>query len=152
MKAVVIERAEILVPNPAHKSLSGTNKFIEKGSELEGNISVIAGQRKGKPFDYRTFKTDKNQYIYLNKVKLNDMNSNADAQVKTTVIDTHARGILHYAQWAGAIGGGFLFYKVAKKKGKAGRTLLIWTGVGALAGYGAGRLLQKQQGILVKKK
>ena len=151
MKAVVIERAEILVPNPAHKSLSGTNTFIEEGSELEGNVSIIAAKRKGKPFDYRTFKTDKNQYIYLNKVKLNDMNSNADAQVKTTDIDTKSRGIIHYAQWAGAVAGGLILHKIAKKKGKTGRTLWIWTAVGVAAGYGAGKFIQRQQGVLVKK-
>ncbi len=70
MKATVNELAEILIPNKEHKSFSGSNMFIDQGTKLDGTPTVVNGQRRGKPFDYKLFKTDSDQYIYLNKIKI----------------------------------------------------------------------------------
>jgi len=71
MRATIIEDATTLIPNKDHRNFTETGVLIPKGTEVEGEIKNISGLRRGKPFVYRLFLTNKKQFIFLNKIKPN---------------------------------------------------------------------------------
>ena len=69
MKAITVADAPILIPNLEHKNFTDSGEVIEENTIVNGNAKNIEGLRKGKPFTYKLFVTDKNQLIHLNKIK-----------------------------------------------------------------------------------
>jgi len=154
MKAVTNELAELLIPNPAHKSFSGSNTFIDQGTEIEGEPVVVNGNRRGRPFDYKLFKTSDNKYIFLNKIKIDDMNKTdvklgADAAQTPTIINTRAH--FKYAPVVGAAIGAFVAWRYSKKHQHTTQKMLMWVGVAGLAGYGVGKFIVNQEGLGITK-
>ncbi len=154
MKAVTIELAELLIPNPAHKSFSGSNTFLNAGQEIEGEPTVVEGNRRGRPFSYKLFKTNDNKYIFLNKIKIDDMKTTdvklgADGQTTPTVINTRAH--FKYAPALGALTGAFIAWRYSKKHQHTTAKMAMWIGVAGLAGYGVGKFIVNQDGLGITK-
>lgn len=161
MKATVIQDAEILIPNSEHKSFSGSNKYIKKGTEIEGMPSVVEGFRRGSIFNYRLFKTDKNQYIFLNKINpvnmaTTEVTLSAEGQTPTTVIDVESSKLFGKSSMIGAAlgaGAGFIFatkYKKYNCSTDCKKILPLVIG-GAILGYFSGKFVYPKVISITKK-
>lgn len=154
MKAITIEDTTVLIPNPEHKNFTQTSVIIPKGTELEGDIKLVNGLRRGEPFQYRLFYTKDEQIIYTNKIKPINMETTeiklgVDGG-KPLVIDlpkiTKDRNVLY-----GAIIGAAAGYAWTAYKGKDAKAKLTYTLGGAVLGLIAGRLVTKNKGITINK-
>lgn len=155
MEVKVVEKAEILIPNPQHKSFSGSNSFIPKDSVLEGDATLVSGLRRGSPFNYRLFKTNDKKYIFLDKINPIKMeketNSNASGDMgRPLIINTSAGAILGKVPIAMALIGGGAGYAYCKYKKHDSKNTLKYVIGGAILGYIAGRVLQGGKIISVK--
>lgn len=154
MKVITIEDATVLTPNLEHKNFTQTDIVIPRGTELEGEIKLVNGLRKGEPFQYRLFYTKDNQIIYTNKIKPTKMETTeiklgVDG-AKPLVIDlpkiTKDRNALYGAVIGAAAGFAWTSYK-----GKDAKAKLIYTLGGAVLGLVAGRMVTKRKDITIKK-
>ena len=149
MEAVLKEDAKVLVPNKEHKNFTETSEDIPKGTIVNGEFKSIKGLRRGKPFSYRVFITDKGQIIYSNKVnqmEATEVMLGADsAQTPTRVnllpAETFKRSRIVVAL-AGAVGG----YMYAKRKGGKPMKYAL---MGGLAGYAAVWAFDKTKSVTV---
>jgi hypothetical protein len=149
MKAIVLENAKVLVPNKEHKNFTETNEEVPKGTVVNGEFKSIKGLRRGEPFSFRVFVTDKGQIIYSNKLKEmknTEVILGADASQTPTVVnmlpaETFKTSRILFAL-AGALGG---FY-YAKKKGAS---KIKYSIVGAAAGYAAVWAFDKSKSVTV---
>lgn len=149
-KALVVEDADILVSNPDHKNFTETGTKIPKGSIIFGKFVNVQGLRRGKPFEYRLFITTDNKIIYLNKVEImrtTEVTLGADAAQTPTVVDLQKKKNFTAYTIGGAIIGGLVGNYIAKKRGG---NKAIYIGVGALAGFFGGKMLEKSN-IIVKR-
>ena len=154
MEVKVVEKAEILIPNPPHKSFSGSNSFIPKDSILEGEATLVSGKRRGSPFKYRLFKTNDKKYIFLDKIKpikiTKEQNSNASGDMgKAIIVNTSAGRTSGKVPLAFALIGGGAGYAYCKYKAHDSKNTWKYVLAGALLGYVAGRLLQDGKVISV---
>ena len=154
MKVITIEDATVLTPNIEHKNFTQTDIIIPKGMELDGEVKLVNGLRKGEPFQYRLFYTKDNQIIYTNKIKPTKMETTEiklgiDGD-KPLVIDlpkiTKDRNALYGAALGAAAGFAWTSYK-----GKDAKSKLVYTLGGAVLGLLAGRLVTKRKDITIKK-
>lgn len=154
VKTVTIETAPILIPNLEHKNFTESKFVIPKGTEILGEYKVINGLRRGKPFDYRVFVTDKNEIIYTKYIKTmenTEVTLGADAQVQATKVDIiPAENSRTMKNVIGGATGGVLGYALARKQGYSTTKTLLIAGVGAIAGYFLVKQYTKKQGIIVK--
>jgi hypothetical protein len=149
MEAIVLENAKVLVPNKEHKNFTETNEEIPQGTVVNGEFKSIKGLRRGEPFSFRVFVTDKGQIIYSNKLKemkTTEVTLGADASRTPTVVnmlpaETFKTSRILFAL-AGAVGG---FYYSKKKGGNKMKYALV----GALAGYGAVWAFDKTKSVSV---
>lgn len=149
MKAIVLENAKVLVPNKEHKNFTETNEEVPKGTVVNGEFKSIKGLRRGEPFSFRVFVTDKGQIIYSNKLKEmknTEVILGADASQTPTVVNMLPAETFKTSRilvaLAGALGG---FY-YAKKKGASKIKYAI---VGAAAGYAAVWAFDKSKSVTV---
>jgi hypothetical protein len=152
IKAITTCDAAILVPNKEHKNFTDTGKVIPKNTKIIGNPTIIKGLRRGQPFDYKLFITDKNEFIYLKTIQT--MNATevllgADASTTPTVVKMPNDSNLGMRPVIGTILGGILGYYYAKKKNSS--KVMMFTAVGAVAGFAAGKYLQGTGVVLFKK-
>ncbi len=157
MKAVLTEDAHILIPNPTHKNFTRTNEILPKGNVVTGEIKIVQGLKKGEPFNYRLFYTDKNKIIYVKnikpmettEVKLGADSTKQPAGDKITFPSTSnfgKRPIIGVLLGAG-LGYGAAKY-VFKKEGKT----KIWFALGgAVIGFIVGKYAQSKAPIKIKK-
>ena len=154
MKAIVVEDAHILIPNKDHKNFTTSNEVIEAETQVEGRPTIIKGMRRGEPFDYKFFITNKKQIIHLNKIKpmeTTEVTLGADAKQTATVIDVPGtkklltKTVLMGAGIGAAVGFGYAKYKKLDNKKMA-----IYTLVGAAIGFFAGKYVEKRKGIVIK--
>ena len=88
MKVVTIQDTNILTPNKEHQNFVFTGIVIPSGTILYGTNKIISGLRRGKPFAYKLFVTDKNQIIYQNTIKpmeTTEVTLGADASQTPTI-------------------------------------------------------------------
>lgn len=164
MEAIVIDKAEILIPNKQHKSFSGSNTFIDPGTKINGTARLISGLRKGKPFDYRLFHTKNNQYIFLNKInqiqkqteamnRATEVTLGADSQRSSTVINTSPlHGTLNPKLVGTLIGIGAGLAWTYSKRNHAQHTkqkMYMYIAVGALAGLGVGAYIEHRRAVVI---
>jgi hypothetical protein len=100
------------------------------------------------------FKTSDNKYIFLNKIKIDDMNKTdvklgADAGQTPTIINTRAH--FKYAPMIGALAGALIAYRYSKKHQHTTAKMAMWIGVAGLAGYGVGKFIVNQEGLGITK-
>jgi hypothetical protein len=154
IQVVTIDTAPILIPNLEHKNFTEGSFVIPKGVKLSGDFKVINGLRRGKPFDYRVFVTDKEEIIYTKYIKPmenTEVTLGADAQVQATKVDIiPAENSRTMKNVIGSATGGVLGYAIAKKQGLSSTKTLLYAGVGAIAGFLIVKQLTKKQGIIVK--
>lgn len=152
MKAIIISNASILIPNNDHKNFTDSGSVIEKGTIIDGQPKIIQGLRKGKPFAYRLFITNKEEIIHLNKIKPMDKTEvylGADSNTTPTVVRMPNESNFGMRPILGTVIGGIVGYYVAKKKYPT--KLMMFTVLGAVAGFAAGKYLQGQGSVLFKK-
>lgn len=130
MKAVVINHTKILKANPDHQNFQETDQIIPEGTVVEGKLQKVSGLRRGQPFVYRVFITNKGHILFENQVKPEMANVevllNADGKKETTTGNDQLKKAVLFA--AGAVG----CYLIAKKKGSSTQTAAL---VGALGGF-----------------
>jgi len=153
--AITIETAPILNPNMEHKNFTESSFEIPKDTTIQGNFKIINGLRRGKPFDYRVFITDKEQIIYSKYVKpmgTTEVTLGADAQVKSTKVDMiPAEKSLTLTTIIGSATGGIIGYGIAKKQGVSNTKTIIYASIGALAGFLiAKQLKSNKRGIIIE--
>ena len=142
MEVTVIENTPVLMPNTNHRNFTESGQFIEKDTVLNGNPKQIQGLRKGRPFIYKFFITDKGQIIHLKKVKpmrATEVTLGADSQRTATTVNMTNVSSKSNKKYIGAIlGAGVMFaYAKYKKHDKSKQIALSVTGglIGFAAGY-----------------
>ena len=159
MKVIAQKDIPVLTPNIEHKNFTETDIFIPMGTEIEGEFKAVKGERKGKPFTYRLFYTNKDQIIYINNLKPANMQRtevtlsaegpSADSP-KSAIINIPKnlvdRNALYGIAFGAAAGFGFSAYKQKSTKEK-----LMWTITGAIVGFAAAKIITKKRDITVKK-
>jgi hypothetical protein len=155
MNVVTIEDAKVLRPTAEHKNFTDTKIIIPKGTQLSGDIKLVNGLRKGKPFQYRLFYTRYNQIIYTNKikpikmetteVKLGADGANATAKIINIPTQLKDRNALIGAALGATVGFGYAAYKKEDYKKK-----LMYTLIGAGLGFVAGKMVTKKGLVTVK--
>jgi hypothetical protein len=88
MTVQTIKNAPILLFNKNHKNFTESDDYIPDGSEINGEVKIIEGNRRGNPFTYRLFITNDNKIIFLNKTNYKDMTDvrlGVDGQTKVTM-------------------------------------------------------------------
>jgi len=121
MKVFTIEDAKVLVPNKEHQNFTATDIIIPSGTNLDGEVKIINGKRRGQPFQYKLFYTTDNQFIYLNKTKpmaTTQVYLGADAQQTPTIVDVPQTKLLSTTNIVGAIAGYLVGNWYSKKYGK----------------------------------
>lgn len=152
IKATTISDAAILVPNKEHKNFTDTGKVIPKNTEIFGNPTIIKGLRRGQPFEYKLFVTNKNEFIYLKTIqpmKSTEVLLGADASTTPTVVTMPNDSNLGMRPVLGTILGGVLGYYYAKKKNPS--KVMMFTVIGGVAGFAAGKYLQGTGVVFFKK-
>lgn len=153
MKAIVIQDAPILIPNKEHKNFTESNKAIEEGTIIYGNIKEISGLRKGEPFVYKLFITNQKQIIYLNKIKpmeRTEVTLGADSSQTPTLVKLPSVSNLGMRPILGTVVGVALAFYYSKKKGFTGQKKMIHLAIGGVAGFAIGKYLQSQRDVKVK--
>lgn len=152
IKATTTTDASILVPNKEHKNFTDTGKVIPKNTDILGNPTIIKGLRRGQPFDYKLFVTDKNEFIYLKTIqpmKATEVLLGADASTTPTVVKMPNDSNLGMRPILGTILGAVAGYYYAKKKNPS--KVMMFTAIGGVAGFAAGKYLQGTGVVLFKK-
>ena len=128
IKAITTCDAAILVPNKEHKNFTDTGKVIPKNTKIIGNPTIIKGLRRGQPFDYKLFITDKNEFIYLKTIQT--MNATevllgADASTTPTVVKMPNDSNLGMRPVIGTILGDYLMFYTINKSSKVNLPIAI---------------------------
>src|ERR1035437_9598666 len=153
MKAIVTQDAHILTPNKEHQNFTTTNEILEAETKIEGRPTIVKGLRKGQPFDYKLFLTDKKQYIRLNKIKpkeVTEVTLGADAAQSPTVVTLPAakhffnKGDLIGVGIGAAVGFGYAKYKKLEHK-----KIAIYALIGGAIGFFVGKYVEKRKAIAV---
>jgi hypothetical protein len=151
MEAIVLENAKVLVPNKEHKNFTETNEEMPKGTVVNGEFKSIKGLRRGEPFSFRVFVTDKGQIIYSNKLKemkATEVTLGADASQTPTVVNMIPAETFKTSRIVVALAGALGGFYYAKKKGA---NKIKYAIVGAAAGYAAVWAFDKSKSVTVAK-
>jgi hypothetical protein len=148
MEVKTITDADILVPNKEHKNFTNSGKKIPKETTLTGNPIVINGLRRGEPFSYKLFVTDKQEYIYLKNIKNMDT-TNVYLGADSTIVKMPSDNNFGTTPLISMLVGGAAAYYYAKKRNQS--RIYLYTLIGAVAGFGIGKYFQSQ-GIVTFKK
>ena len=156
MQVVTCNDSQVLIPNPEHKNFTASDVVIPKGTALAGEVKAIKGLRKGEPFTYRLFYTNKNQIIYtknikpVNTMERTEVTLSAEGAPKGAIISIPAnyldKNSLIGAALGAAAGFGFAHYKHKSVKAK-----VLFACLGAVAGVVAAKVIAKRKSITIKK-
>lgn len=154
LNAQTIDTAPILIPNSEHKNFTESSYEIPKGKNITGDFKIINGLRRGQPFDYRVFITDKQEIIYSKYVKpmaQTEVTLGADAQVQATKVEMiPAERQSTIKNVIGGATGGIIGYAIAKKQGVSNTKTILYASIGALAGFLIAKQFTKKKGIIVQ--
>lgn len=148
--------APILIPNHSHHNFTQTDEFIPMGKEIEGRKMIVNGKRRGEPFTYRMFQIDKEKFIYLNKVKENNMEATeiklgvSGEQTQGTVVTLPSKLNNTTLITMAALGLGAVYY--SNKKGYDFKKKVIIAGLAVVAGYFIGNKINDSKITIFKKK
>lgn len=157
MKVVTCSDVPVLIPNEQHRNFTESDVVIPKGTTLTGEFKQIKGLRKGEPFTYRLFYTNKEQIIYTKNIKPITMertevtlSAEGSAQPTSAIINIPKnyfdKNAMYGAILGAAAGFGFAHYKKKSAKQK-----ILFTCLGAVVGVVATKLIVKAKAITVKK-
>ena len=156
MEAVLLQDAQVLIPNEAHKNFTRSNQIIKKVTKVIGEPKIIKGLYRGQPFDYNLFYTNNDEIIFMKHIKPKHMNTTevtlgADAQKTPTTIQIPAQSNLGKAPIIGAVAGAALGFGFAKYKKVDHKHVLIYSAVGAVIGFVAAKFYQSHKDIKISK-
>ncbi len=157
----ILNDSPVLKFNFKHQRFNETGEMIKAGDKISGEKKEIQGLRRGVPFKYRVTQfnhNNTNKFIYTNNLKNNKMETdntegsvevNSNASGETVIAVNDSKTIFpnlteSFITILGAAGG----YFYAKKKGKS---LVMGTVVGAVAGYAVAKLAYPQAIKIFKK-
>jgi hypothetical protein len=153
MTAEVIEDAQVLIPNPEHKNFTRTNEVIPKGTLLEGEIKVVAGLKRGEPFNYNLFYTTDKKIIYIKYIKpmeKTEVTLGADGAQTPTDIKLPNTSNLGKYPIGGILVGALAGFALSKHKKFTGNKKTGAIVVGAVLGFIAGKYIQSKRQVVVK--
>lgn len=153
MQVQTSDKAKVLIPNAEHRNFTETNESIEANTILEGEPKVISGLRRGEPFQYRLFKTNNNQLIYLNKVRNMDATEvklGADGDASPIKINLK-QNILAKPAILGAISGAVVGFGYAKWKKHDLKKVGLYMLIGGVAGFAIGKIISHKAVIKTQK-
>jgi hypothetical protein len=154
MIVTVIEDAKVLIPNKEHMNFTESSEIIPEGTELEGEVKLVKGKRRGEEFNYRLFKTKNNQLIYIKKIKpmnTTEVTLGADASTSATVVKVPAKKFFSQTAIAGAAIGlatAYAYCKFYKKSDKLKPIVVLGF---AIAGFAAGKFVEHKKAISITK-
>lgn len=156
MKVVACNDIPVLIPNNEHKNFTETDVIIPKGTTVSGEFKTIKGLRKGEPFTYRLFYTNKNQIIYTKNIKpvtmeKTEVTLSAEGQEKPSAIISIPKNYFDKNAMYGALLGAAAGFGFAHYKQKSVKQKLLFTCLGAVAGVVAAKVVIKAKSITVKK-
>lgn len=144
-KVVVVEDAQIFIPNESHKNFTHSGSMIEKDTIVEGSPKAIRGLRRGRQHIYRFFVTKDGDFIHFKKVRpmrMTEVKLGADAQVSPTKINMTNTASKSNQKYIGAIVGAAAMFAYAKYKKKDTKRQIAMSITGALIGFGVGYLME----------
>lgn len=152
---IVVKECPVLLPNKTHQNFTQSRTRLREGQKVNGGYKQINGLRRGHPFTYNLFITDKNQVLHAKNVQpmeTTEVKLGADASTTPTVVavapaetaSTQKVAIIT----ALAAGAGFAFSKWKKYPMKKSLIIAVITGV---AGYVISKQIKNKTGIIVQK-
>lgn len=153
MKVQLKTDANVLMPNKDHQNFTETGETLEEGTIVNGDYKEISGLRRGQPFTYRLFITDKNQIIYQNKtiqMETTEVTLGADAQISATKVDMKPAENFSKIKMAGLIGGAIAGFAYCKYKKHDIKKTAMYIGIGAVVGYGVGYFIDSRRKVTIK--
>lgn len=153
MQVRVLKDTVVLVPNKDHQNFTASGEIIEGDSIISGNYKDINGLRRGQPFTYRLFITDKNQIIYQKSttpMEATEVTLGADAQTSPTKVDMIPAENFSKAKMTGLIVGGIAGFAYAKYKKHDMKKAAMYIGIGAVAGYVTGMLIDRRKRVVIQ--
>ena len=162
IKVTTNANAPLLIPNPdhrnfteaGHRNFTNKSKFLPKGTDCVGEFISVEGLRKGVPFKWNLFKTNKNQFIFqklVTPMEATEIKLGADAQVTPTKVDVPSNEKADRSPLVGALVGAGLGLAFAKyKKVEGAKKTVIYMAVGTIAGYVVGKMIANKKKITVK--
>lgn len=157
MKVIACSDIKELIPNEQHKNFTDSDVIIPKGTTLTGQFREIKGLRKGEPFTYRLFYTNKDQIIYTKNIKPVTMEktevtlSAEGPEQPTGAIISIPKNYFDKNAMYGAILGAAAGFGFAHYKKKSAKQKILFTCLGAVAGVVAAKVIIKAKAITVKK-
>lgn len=156
INTIVLEDAPILIGNKEHKNFTDSGVKLKKGTKLTGEFRSISGLRRGEPFVYKVFVTDKKQIIYSKFIKNNMENTEvklgADAQVTPTKVVMPKDGNkVRNIQVGSVLAGAVVGFSFAKYKKYDMKKTVISMLVGGVAGLVIAKQVVKRKGLTVQK-
>ena len=148
MRVVTLTDAEILIPNKDHQNFTFNGAIISEGTVLEGKEEYIGGLRRGEPFTYRLFKTNKGQYIYLNKTKpmqVTEVTLGADSQASSTVVNLVPAETFNKVKTTGLVLGAIAGYAYCKYKKCDTKKTVMYIFAGAAIGYASAYIVDRNR-------
>ena len=107
---VVYTNSEIrvLTPNGEHQNFTETADTIPSGTEMTGIFKTVQGMRRGEPFAYRVFMSDKGDIVYADSVspKMN---------ILPEIMSSADGGKTNYVPIVIGVGGAILGYFATRK-------------------------------------
>lgn len=152
MKVVVNKDSKILIANNEHKNFTETDQILEEGTILNGNAINVKGLRRGEPFTYRLFITPKKEILYLNNItpmNTTEVMLGADESVSSTKVNLIPAETFSRVKTIGLVAGALAGFAYAKYKKQDMKKVAMWIGAGALVGYAAAYVIDRNKSIKV---
>lgn len=150
MKVVVNKDSKILIANNEHKNFTETDQILEEGTILNGNAINVKGLRRGEPFTYRLFITPKKEILYLNNItpmNTTEVMLGADESVSSTKVNLIPAETFSRVKTIGLVAGALAGFAYAKYKKQDMKKVAMWIGAGALVGYAAAYVIDRNRTI-----
>lgn len=156
MEAVLLEDAQVLIPNKSHQNFTRTNQVLKKGTKVKGEEKVIKGLYRGEPFNYNLFYTDNGEIIYIKHIKPRTMNKTevtlgADSQTSATKIELPGNSNLGKRPIIGVIAGAAIGFGFAKYKKYDHKKTIMYTAGAAILGFVVAKWVQSHRDIKIAK-
>ncbi len=144
MQVQTLVDTKVLIPNVDHQNFTEGKEVIPAHTVIEGTPKVIAGLRRGEPFQYKLFLTNDKKLIYIKNLRNMDATEvtlGADGNTSPTVVNLKQTVLAKPAIMGAGIGALVGFGYAKYKKHDSGKKIMISVLLGALAGYVAGHVI-----------
>lgn len=98
----------VLTPNGEHKNFTETANVIPSGTEMDGIFKTVQGMRRGEPFTYRVFMSDKGEIVYADSVS-------PKTNILPEIMSSADGGKTNYVPIIIGVGGALLGYFATRK-------------------------------------